>query len=62
MAQVIVWAQEQPRWRHRRKNPRWGQSLHRLVIELSSTFRIRIFRLHLGMYLSGYKAMHNQYS
>lgn len=33
-----------------------GQSLHRLVIELSSTFRIRIFRLHLGMYLGGYIA------
>lgn len=33
-----------------------GQSLRRLVIELSSTFRIRIFRQHLGMYLGGYIA------
>ncbi|MDV2903705.1 MFS transporter [Phytobacter diazotrophicus] len=33
-----------------------GQSLSRLIIELSSTFRIRIFRQHLGMYLGGYIA------
>lgn len=33
-----------------------GQSLRRLVTELSSTFRIRIFRQHLGMYLGGYIA------
>lgn len=33
-----------------------GQSLHRLIIKLSSTFRIRIFRQHLGMYLGGYIA------
>jgi len=33
-----------------------GQSLRRLIIELSSTFRIRIFRQHLGMYLGGYIA------
>ncbi|MDU6412191.1 MAG: MFS transporter [Yersiniaceae bacterium] len=33
-----------------------GQSLRRLLIELSSTFRIRIFRQHLGMYLGGYIA------
>lgn len=33
-----------------------GQSLSRLIVELSSTFRIRIFRQHLGMYLGGYIA------
>ncbi|HAT2611655.1 TPA: MFS transporter [Kluyvera intermedia] len=33
-----------------------GQSLGRLIVELSSTFRIRIFRQHLGMYLGGYIA------
>jgi len=32
------------------------QSLKRLHIELSSTFRIRIFRQHLGLYLGGYIA------
>lgn len=33
-----------------------GQSLNRLFIDLSSTFRVRIFRQHLGMYLGGYIA------
>ncbi|MFK9882031.1 MFS transporter, partial [Klebsiella pneumoniae] len=33
-----------------------AQSLNRLVIELSSTLRIKIFRQHLGMYLGGYIA------
>ncbi|QCR35487.1 MFS transporter [Nissabacter sp. SGAir0207] len=33
-----------------------GQSLRRLITELASTFRIRIFRQHLGMYLGGYIA------
>ncbi|WP_437610792.1 MFS transporter [Erwinia sp. V71] len=32
------------------------QSLKRLYVELASTFRIRIFRQHLGMYLGGYIA------
>ncbi|WAT01196.1 MFS transporter [Rouxiella chamberiensis] len=32
------------------------QSLKRLFVELASTFRIRIFRQHLGMYLGGYIA------
>jgi oligogalacturonide transporter len=33
-----------------------AQSLKRLFVELASTFRIRIFRQHLGMYLGGYIA------
>ena len=34
----------------------FGQSMQKLVIELASTLKIRIFRLHLGMYLGGYIA------
>lgn len=33
-----------------------AQSLKRLIVELASTFRIGIFRQHLGMYLGGYIA------
>lgn len=33
-----------------------GQRLNRLRIELTSTFRIKIFRQHLGLYLGGYIA------
>ena len=33
-----------------------GQHLKRLLIELTSTFRIKIFRQHLGLYLGGYIA------
>ncbi|MDR7341960.1 oligogalacturonide transporter [Pantoea alhagi] len=33
-----------------------AQSLKRLYVELASTFRVRIFRQHLGMYLGGYIA------
>lgn len=32
----------------------FGQSMKKLVVDLSSTFRIRAFRQHLGMYLGGY--------
>ncbi|STV22406.1 Rhamnogalacturonide transporter RhiT [Klebsiella pneumoniae] len=39
-----------------KQNLTLAQSLNRLVIELSSTLRIKIFRQHLGMYLGGYIA------
>lgn len=34
----------------------FAQTMKRLFVELTSTLRIRIFRLHLGMYLGGYIA------
>lgn len=34
----------------------FAQSMQKLVIELASTFKVKIFRLHLGMYLGGYIA------
>lgn len=39
-----------------KQNLTLGQSLKRLTVDLSSTFRIRIFRQHLGLYLGGYIA------
>lgn len=39
-----------------RKSLTFTQSIRRLVVELTSTLRIRIFRQHLGMYLGGYIA------
>ncbi|CCK07449.1 Rhamnogalacturonide transporter RhiT [Cronobacter sakazakii 696] len=50
------WSQAALRAEEEKKHLTLGQSLRRLVVELSSTLRIRIFRQHLGMYLGGYIA------
>ena len=33
-----------------------GQALKKLCIDMASTFRLKIFRKHLGMYLLGFGA------
>lgn len=50
------WNSETLRAQEQQKHLTLTQHLHRLVIELSSTLRIKIFRQHLGMYLGGYIA------
>ncbi len=51
-----AWSEAALRAEAEKQNLTLAQSLNRLVIELSSTLRIKIFRQHLGMYLGGYIA------
>ncbi|EQA3410323.1 MFS transporter, partial [Cronobacter sakazakii] len=60
---IFTWERPREEWsdaalraEEEKKHLTLGQSLRRLVVELSSTLRIRIFRQHLGMYLGGYIA------
>lgn len=46
-----AWSEAALRAEAEKQNLTLAQSLNRLVIELSSTLRIKIFRQHLGMYL-----------
>lgn len=48
-----AWSEAALRAEAEKQNLTLAQSLNRLVIELSSTLRIKIFRQHLGMYLGG---------
>ena len=50
------WTEAALRAEEEKRSLTFGQSIHRLVIELTSTLRIKIFRQHLGMYLGGYIA------
>lgn len=50
-----AWTEVSLRTEDERKNLRFIQSIHHLVVELTSTLRIKIFR-HLEMYLGGYIA------
>jgi oligogalacturonide transporter len=50
------WSEAALRAEEEKKQLTLAQSLNRLIIELSSTLRIKIFRQHLGMYLGGYIA------
>jgi oligogalacturonide transporter len=60
---VFTWERPREEWSEaalraeaEKQNLTLAQSLNRLLIELSSTLRIKIFRQHLGMYLGGYIA------
>ncbi|ELE5795724.1 MFS transporter [Salmonella enterica] len=51
-----AWTEAALRAEDEKKSLTFTQSVRRLVVELMSTLRIRIFRQHLGMYLGGYIA------